>query len=79
MVASRGWAWPKTILSWLDLWVLEAVVVAVLTADFANRVEIGLDTHARIPCFTVKPHNLDSRIVLDAVTLNKLASTDKFW
>jgi hypothetical protein len=29
--------------------------------------------------FTVKPHNLDSRILLDAVTLNKLASTDKFW
>jgi hypothetical protein len=54
-------------------------VVAVLTADFANRVEIRSETHARIPCFTVKPHNLDSRIVLDAVTLNKLASTDKFW
>jgi hypothetical protein len=48
-------------------------MVAVLAADFANRVEIGSETHARIPCFTVKPHNLDSRIVLDAVTLNKLA------
>jgi hypothetical protein len=71
--------WPKTILSWLELWVLEAVVVAVLTADFANRVKIRLGTYARIPCFTVKPHNLNSRIMLDAVTLNKLASTDKFW
>jgi hypothetical protein len=37
-------------------------------------VEIGSETHACIPCFTVKPHILDnSRIVLDAVTLNKLA------
>jgi len=51
--------YPLTETQSIALYALDATVVAVLAADFANRVEIGSETHACIPCFTVKPHILD--------------------